>query len=181
MKNNSFLIIISILVLMIGTAAILSTNGKAGYSGAPGEGNCTSCHNEYAANSGTGSVVISTNIPVSGYELNTTYQISVIVSQVGKTLFGFDLEALSGTANAGTFIITNSNESQTRTKIVNTVTRNNVVHVSDGGLANDTKTFTFNWTSPATNAGNITFYATGNAANNDGNTTGDNIYTLLQK
>ncbi|MGH9972261.1 MAG: PQQ-dependent sugar dehydrogenase, partial [Pyrinomonadaceae bacterium] len=34
----------------------------------------------------------------------------------------------------------------------------------------------FNWTAPPTDVGTITFYAAGNHANNDGNTSGDHIY-----
>src|SRR6185503_3990506 len=35
---------------------------------------------------------------------------------------------------------------------------------------------TFNWTAPPTDIGIVTFYAAGNQANNDGNTSGDYIY-----
>src|SRR4029079_17212748 len=36
--------------------------------------------------------------------------------------------------------------------------------------------WTFNWTAPPTDIGPVTFYAAGNQANNDGNTSGDYIY-----
>ncbi len=36
--------------------------------------------------------------------------------------------------------------------------------------------WTFRWTAPATDVGPVTFYAAGNQANGDGNTSGDNIY-----
>ncbi|HXC68525.1 MAG TPA: PQQ-dependent sugar dehydrogenase, partial [Pyrinomonadaceae bacterium] len=36
--------------------------------------------------------------------------------------------------------------------------------------------WTFNWTAPATDVGPVSFYAAGNQANNDGNTSGDYIY-----
>jgi uncharacterized repeat protein (TIGR01451 family) len=36
--------------------------------------------------------------------------------------------------------------------------------------------WTFNWTAPSTDVGPVTFYAAGNQANNDGNTSGDYIY-----
>ena len=38
-------------------------------------------------------------------------------------------------------------------------------------------TFQFDWTPPATNAGPVTLYAAGNAANGNGSPTGDQIYT----
>ena len=37
--------------------------------------------------------------------------------------------------------------------------------------------WTFNWVAPATNVGAVTFYAAGNQANSDGDTSGDQIYT----
>lgn len=180
MKKNILIIFSGIIICIISLAAIVSSNGKEGYTGSPGEGTCTSCHNTYFANSGGGAIVISSNIPITGYELNTTYQISVSISQVGKSLFGFDFEALYGTTtldNAGTFTITNANETQLKTKVVNSIARNNVVNIKDAGISADTKTFTFDWTSPATNVGDITFYASGNAANGNGNQSGDYIYT----
>ena len=39
------------------------------------------------------------------------------------------------------------------------------------------QTYEFDWTPPATAVGNITIYVAGNAANGNGNETGDHIYT----
>jgi uncharacterized protein (TIGR03118 family) len=44
-----------------------------------------------------------------------------------------------------------------------------------GGTPNGA-TFEFDWMPPATNSGNVILYAAGNAANGDGNLTGDRIY-----
>ena len=44
-------------------------------------------------------------------------------------------------------------------------------HLSNGA------SFQFDWTPPATNAGLVTLYAAGNAANGNGSPTGDQIYT----
>jgi uncharacterized protein (TIGR03437 family) len=54
-----------------------------------------------------------------------------------------------------------------------------ITHTS-AGTRNGTKggaAFQFDWTPPATNAGPVTFYVAGNAANGDFNFTGDLIYT----
>jgi hypothetical protein len=40
-----------------------------------------------------------------------------------------------------------------------------------------TNSWSFKWTAPPTSTGKVTFYAAGNAANNDGAQTGDLIYT----
>ena len=54
-----------------------------------------------------------------------------------------------------------------------------VQHTS-AGTRNGTKggaSFQFDWIPPSTNAGPVTFYVAGNAANGDANLTGDHIYT----
>ena len=47
---------------------ILSSNGKSGKTNSPGEGNCTSCHNSFAVNTGGGSTTI-TSPDLTGVEL----------------------------------------------------------------------------------------------------------------
>ena len=44
-------------------------------------------------------------------------------------------------------------------------------------MSTGSKAFSFSWTSPATASGNITFYAAGIAANNNGSESGDYVYT----
>ena len=54
-----------------------------------------------------------------------------------------------------------------------------IEHTS-AGTRNGTKNgaaFQFDWTPPASNAGPVTFYVAGNAANGDGTSAGDHIYT----
>src|SRR6185295_9822927 len=54
-----------------------------------------------------------------------------------------------------------------------------ITHTTAGSRTGTTggATFQFDWTPPATNAGPVTFYVAGNAANGDANMTGDLIYT----
>jgi uncharacterized protein (TIGR03437 family) len=54
-----------------------------------------------------------------------------------------------------------------------------ITHTSIGSRngALNGATFQFDWTPPATNAGPVTLYVAGNAANGDGQMTGDRIYT----
>lgn len=178
MKKKNILLILALLssAVMIGsTVEILSSSGKAGYTGSPGEeGACTLCHSG-TLNSGTGSVSMITTIPNNIYAPGQTYQISVTVAQSGIGLFGFAVEALlnNDTTNAGTFVITNTTETQIKTAN----SRKNVVHKSGGGLATNTKTFNFNWTAPAADVGTLTFYTAGLASNNSGGTDGDFVYT----
>jgi hypothetical protein len=168
--------IVGAVFIIIIQAATLDSNGIAGRTGSPGETTCATsgCHSSFSLNSGPGSTTITSTVPSSGYVAGTTYSVSVIVAQSGFSLFGFGFEALnSSNASAGTLSITNT----ASTKLQNSGSRVNVVHTLNGGAAANAKTFTFNWTAPATSTGNVTFYAAGNAANKNGNTSGDYIYS----
>lgn len=160
---------------------ILSSNGKAGKNGSPGETDCTSCHSG-TVNSGGGSVSITSPDLVGwAYTTGQTYTINVTIAQASIPLFGFGFEALDASgANAGTLVITNSTETQIKTFTVAPNSRNNVVHKSGAGLSTGSYTFTFNWTAPSTNIGNVTFYVAGLACDNDGSTPGDFTYTSNQ-
>lgn len=181
MKKLFTLIFIAIAGLVV--ADILNEQGQAVATGSPGEFDCTSCHTGNSVNSGTGSITISSpNMPNWQYVPGQVYQIDVTVAQTGAPLFGFGFEALrtSNNTNGGTFQITNAASTFLKTGFVNGSNRTNVVHKKNGGLSNDLHTFSFNWTAPATNIGNIIFYSAGNAANNQGDTLGDFIYKTQQ-
>ena len=169
-------------VFLITTAAILSSTGRAGRTGSPGESTCVSCHNDFALNSGGGSVTIrNTGMNNWTYVPGTTYTISVKVAKAGATLFGVGVECLTAAnGNAGTLVITNPGSTKLLNATVSGVSRINVVHTQNGGLANDSNVFVFNWTAPAAGTGNVTFYFAGNAANNDQSNNGDYIYTGSQ-
>ncbi|HRH37623.1 MAG TPA: hypothetical protein PK760_04730, partial [Flavobacteriales bacterium] len=68
----------ALLALML-TSGNTDNNGKAGRTGAPGENTCVnSCHNSYALNSGTGSIMLaSTNMTNWQYVPGQTYTINV--------------------------------------------------------------------------------------------------------
>lgn len=161
-----------------GTMEITNNNGKAGFTGSPGEQTCTSCHSG-TINSGNGSVSITTNVPPAGYTAGQTYQIEVNVTDGSSNLFGFGFEALlvSNNTNAGSFTITNSASTQIKTASVSGNMRNNVVHTLNGGTGSGQKVFTFNWTAPATGSGEVKFYAVGNATNGNNSTSGDKVYS----
>jgi Secretion system C-terminal sorting domain len=168
-------------VFLMGTffAGILTDNGKAGATGSPGENNCTQCHDSFGANSGTGSVTISSDMTNWEYVPGQTYQISVTVAQSNIGLFGLGFEALqSSGANAGT--LTPGTGTQIKNALIGGNQRANIVHTLNGGASSNSHTFNFTWTAPSTNVGVVTFYAAGNAANDNGSDTGDRIYTASQ-
>ncbi|MDQ3111928.1 MAG: T9SS type A sorting domain-containing protein [Bacteroidota bacterium] len=186
--RNSFLalILFTVVVLTITSGFdVLDNSGQAGRTGSPSESTCNiTCHTGFALNDGTGSITISSpDMPTWEYMPGDTYTIDVTVARVGNSLFGFDVECLTGAStpqNAGTFIITNTAQSQIKNFIVGSVTRKNVVHKLNGGVGTDTKTWSFDWICPSTNVGSVTFYATGNAANGTNTSAGDHIYRTTQ-
>jgi hypothetical protein len=150
------------------------------FTNAPGEGNCTACHNSFAVNSGSGNVQL-TGVPAN-YRLGQTATITVTVSMQDQVIYGFESTVLDGLGrNGGTLGLVTTDPMQTQLKdgIVGPNTRTYVEHTVDGVLPTQfgTKSWQFVWHAPTTPRGNITFYAAGNAANSDGGTNGDYIYT----
>lgn len=158
-----------------------SDDGKAGHNGSPGELTCakSTCHTTYTLNSGPGSVSISApGMANWQYTPGQSYSISVTIAQTSMPLFGFGFEALLASgANAGT--LTAGTGSHTLNATVSGNSRKTVTHLLDAGLTTGSHTFTFTWVAPASGAA-VTFYAAGNAANNNGTKLGDYIYTTSQ-
>ncbi len=170
-------------ITFLAIADIMQKDGKAARTGSPGEFDCTGCHTSFPVNTGGGSITISSpNLTNWMYVPGQTYQIDVTVAKTGVGLFGFGFEALrvTGNTNAGTLAITNSVETQLKSASVSGSPRTNVVHKLNGGQTNDSHTFSFNWTAPATNIGNVKFWTAGNAANNQNDSLGDYIYKTSQ-
>ncbi len=161
----------------------MSDNGTAGKTGSPGENTCTGCHTSFALNSGLGSITIaSPNLTNWEYVPGQVYQIDVTVAQAGQPLFGFGFEALRVTTNTNGGTLANLNAAETQLKVanINGTNRTNVVHKKNAGLTTNSHTFSFKWTAPATNIGDIKFYTAGNASDNQADSLNDYIYTTTQ-
>lgn len=149
-----------------------STGSPGGKTGSPGDSNetCTECHSGTASSA---SGWITSNIPANGYTPGETYLITATGTHNGVVKFGFELtaETTNGT-KIGTLAITEA----TRTKLTNQ--NKAVTHKAAGNVPNgNTNTWTVNWIAPATDVGPIRFYGAFNAANGNGNNSGDVIYT----
>ena len=142
---------------------------RTGAPGVPDQGqSCLSCH----GSSSSGTLVIQ-NLPIQ-YKIGQKYTISVKLSQVGRQRWGFVLTALDQNRNrAGTLESIDGN-----TQVFRSGERQYIGHTSGGTAAGkvNSNTWIFNWTAPEVNVGEISFYASGNAANNNSWTSGDNGY-----
>ncbi len=135
-------------------------------TGAPGQNTCASagCHSG-AANAGNGSVDIS--FVGEEYALGETYDMKVVVNESGSR-FGFEMVALDENGNnAGAFITSSGNGVQTSGGLDYIGHRN----------APNSNEFNFQWTAPTEDVGTISFYVAGMAANGNGSTSGDLVYT----
>jgi hypothetical protein len=148
-------------------------SGKTGHTGAPGEQTCTACHSP--GTGGSGSLVISGDVQPNGYNAGQTHNMSVTITHSGSSKFGFNLVALD-TNNASIGTLTAGTGSQV---LNGPSSRRNLTHTSSGTSTSTagSKVFNFTWTAPTSYVGPVTFYAAGNAANGDGGTSGDFVYT----
>ena len=169
-----------------------STGPDAGYSGVPGESTCASCH---SGGKGSGSVSVAFPGGLT-YTAGVAQHLVVTVADPAQRRWGFQLTARQSSSSAtqgGQFTIGSDGYTQLvctssafRNELFgngctnsNTYPLQYIEHTSAGTRLGQTGSaqFSFNWTPPATSTGNITIYVAGNAANGDGNTSGDHIYT----
>ncbi len=149
-----------------------------GRTGGPDQLTCADgCHTGNALNSGDGTLSIS-GLPAQ-YALGETYPITVTLDKSGQMRWGFELAALSIQAEqAGTIAVTDADSTQTST----TSSITYIKHTADGTRAGTVgpKSWTFDWTAPLTDVGEVTLYAAGNAADNNNSSSGDFIYTTSE-
>jgi FG-GAP-like repeat/Reeler domain/FG-GAP repeat len=164
------------LILLSGKSFVEKTHASisgppAARTSAPGELNCTDCHN---AATGAGQFMITA--PTT-YTPGQTYSIQVrhTTSDTTRKRWGFEMTSLGTGGMAGSF--TNVNAT-TQLKSSASNGRTYIEHTTAGNYQNQTggAVWSFNWTAPATNVGAVTFYAAGIQANNDGSESGDQTY-----
>ncbi len=155
-----------------------SSGPPASRTGAPDEETCVVCHDSFALNSGPGRLTLS-GLPV-GYLPDQEITVTVTLTQADRARYGFQLTALDDSGRqAGSFIVTDSARTQTSSGTVRGNARSYINHTSDGTFPSGTDqgSWSFKWRAPANSAGKVTFYVAGNAANGNGATSGDYIYT----
>lgn len=189
MKNKKTTILVclvaSVFLFANYTVKYKTSGAHPGSTGAPGELTCaqTGCHTDaqIVPNAVSNNTLVFSGVD-STYIPGATYIVTVQAKGTGTTSkFGFEIVALKNadSTNIGQFAITDIGT--IRTQILNHTIgsdiRFSVTHKTAGTpalSANFTK-WTFEWTAPATNVGNITFWYAVNCTNNNGQNTGDQI------
>jgi uncharacterized protein (TIGR03437 family) len=158
-----------------------SSGPPASHTGAPGEQTCATsgCHGT-TVNDGPGTLTLS-GLPELGYALNEQYDVTVTLTQANRARFGFQMTALDANGRAvGEWDNLEPNRIELINNRVGANTRRYAGHLQAGTLPNgpNQSSWVLRWKAPATNLGRVTFYVVGNAANGNGATSGDFIYTL---
>jgi len=158
---------------------------------APMEGSCfdSQCHDDELVDSGPGELVVI--VPPS-YVPDEVYTIDVRLSQLDQMRWGFELAALDA-AGSSVGSLT-STDGETQVSVSNGTTerlgREYVKHTPFGTAPGqpDGHAWSFDWTAPSQDVGPVTFYAAGNAADDNGfqfrlpgmGDAGDFIYTAQE-
>ena len=141
-----------------------SVNPPAAKTGAPGETTCTSCHFG-TAQAADGIVEVTFSGAGDEYIVGEPYTITISIATGTKN--GFQMTILdSSDAKAGTFT------AGTNSSLANSGGRQYIRQ----DVADDILSWSFTWTAPATDLGDLTMYYTFNKSNDASNTGGDVIY-----
>ncbi|TVQ87844.1 MAG: T9SS C-terminal target domain-containing protein [Bacteroidetes bacterium] len=143
-----------------------SSQAPIGRTGAPGESTCAGCH---SGGSYTGEILFDLEDgEVTEYTPGETYTI-VFTADYDAPRFGFSITALDADNQpAGDFTVLNDDNTS------KAVAGNNRQYIGHKN-ANDNNVWEFEWTAPASDVGNVTFYYVINAANGDNSTGGDYV------
>jgi hypothetical protein len=177
-RPSTFLSVSLLLPLCAAGVFAHSSGAPSGFTGAPGDGNCTACHIG-TVNSGSGSVRINL-IDAITYGPGQLVHLTVTDADPTAMRWGFELTARlasDGTKPAGTLSLAAGEALAQLDGSPGSVQY--VTHTSAGTRAGTSGGATWDvyWTAPSASVGTVTFYAAGNAANNNGQPTGDHIYT----
>lgn len=165
------------------SSAIMNQSGPGGgYTAAPSESNCTSCHSSSIVTSGTlwNAVRLTGNFTGNGYIPDSTYDLMVSFKQTGKVKFGFQVTVLdANNLPTGTLTAVGSRTSKV-TKLFGTNTRQYIQHTVSGTsqISTDSTNWQFTWKAPSSNIGKVKFYVVVMATNNNNSDdAGDIVYS----
>jgi hypothetical protein len=168
--------LLAVLAPLLSTSALASSSGPLnGYTGAPGEPNCTACHTSFPVNSGAGSLAV-TGLPGS-YAPGETYDLQVHLIDPDASRWGFEFTILDAAGQSAGTLANVSTATQVSTDALSgKVYAKHTLSGTRNGQVNEAD-WTVRWTAPAAGSGDLTLYVAGNAANGGTFALGDRIYT----
>lgn len=173
--------------VFVAVVAAFSGGPPPGYTGAPGEPTCISCHRGFSVNPDDRGKVRLEGVPI-GYVPGERYILNVSVTHPDpdRRRWGFQLTALTslGNAPAGEFPVVEGDRGLAdpiRTqREIGMRQRQYMSHTLESAMdfpKPGGDRWSIAWEAPVSDVGGVTFYAAGNAANGDRNSTGDKIFT----
>lgn len=166
-----------VVLVLAGEAAAFRSGAPLGRTGSPASGgsSCRACH---------GNVIGSGSVQILGapaeYALDALYDLTIRVSDPGQAGAGFEIsvETPAG-VHVGTLILSDTTNTRFSTGSTDFVTHTStgVAGAVAGWVANgNTADYHLQWMAPSSDMGTITFWAAGNAINNNFTNSGDIIY-----
>ena len=179
-KNKIIVLFILSSLIFIYQDSVTYTGGApGGYSNAPSESNCTSCHGGSLQTSGSNfnNINLTTNFTGGGYIPDSTYTLTLNYKHTGKSKFGYQLTCLDNSNRmAGSFsLISGNNKSFTNSSTIGGSTRYYMGQTRSGASGSGSAAWSFRWTAPSTNKDTLTIYVVVNATNSSSSTAGDVI------
>lgn len=172
-----FLLFIGLLTLPGNKNGRASQSGK-GNTGAPGDQTlnglaytCTGCHDDGAFNPNISITVLDTGeMAITHYMPGKLYtaRVSINASGTGLSGYGFQMIALRDTGNVDLDGFSDINPNNYKIATIS-----NGRTYAEHANVSASNTFNVRWTAPVAGTGSVTFYASGNAVNGNGNSSGD--------
>jgi hypothetical protein len=189
MRNITYIFFIMAAIIVL-SAGIQKSPGSPGcHAGEPPNfTNCTSCHSDFAVNTGNANILFDVGGADTGYIPGQTYNITVSIKKTGMMAAGFQFIALQDnniSTSPGSITLTQPSRTQKvdasnpHVHGCGLLQKVWVGHTFQG-ITSDTSgesLWEFDWKAPDNYVGNITFYLAALEANYDGENTGDYTYT----
>jgi len=171
----SLILLLLVVPLVFSLMAGAYVNHPLYRTGAPGEGTCQDCHDEYQLNYGDGYAKME-DLP-SGYEPGRSYDLKVVVYSPDRTRFGFELTTVATEAGsaAGSFACIDAIGTCVEAGGKYIKTTKGCLDVGSGDMA----TWTVRWNSPSKAESDVTFYLVGMGSDADNDEDGDLTYTCM--
>jgi len=184
MKKKIVIILMTIIVggllyfTGINTGKAYYYGPPAGATNSPYDGaSCaySGCHSSYALQSPK--PWITSNIPSGGYAPNTIYTITAKAVNIGYTSFGFEISPQTpGGAPLGKLIATNTHTTQIAELSGSSGILQYIEQTQYGYQGTDSLVWTFNWKSPDSGTGSVTFYGCFNTGYGNSSPSGAYIF-----
>lgn len=178
-KKIVIVLLCSLLVLLFKESSTNTGGAPGGYTNAPNEANCTSCHGGTLQTSGTNynNISLSNNLTGGGYIPDSTYTFTLNYTHSGKSKFGYQLTCLDKSNQmAGSFsLLSGNNKSSITSTNISGATRSYMRQTSAGSSGSGGASWSFQWKAPASIKDTLTFYVVVNATNSSSSNTGDII------